>query len=281
MSLGKRKNRVPADMSGQVFGMLTVKGFDETSPKGQYKWICECECGRVVSKHRSDLKKNKHHNCGCISKELRSLAKRPDYVGKRFGSLTVISWDSSVNYKNKWLCKCDCGNITKKLTASLKDDSSCGCMNNLKTHGMSKTRPYSIWTAMKSRCNNEDDKHYEYYGGRGITYDPKWETFEGFWEDMAEGYLDDLTLDRIDPFGNYCKENCRWANRSEQSYNTRMQKNNTSGRTGVVQDKRDGRYYARIDFKGKTINLGSSLIFEEAVRLRENAEIKYFGYNKD
>lgn len=88
-----------------------------------------------------------------------------------------------------------------------------------KTHNMSNTRPYRIWQGMKTRCNNEKEPEYPRYGGKGITYDSKWEVFEGFWEDMQEGYSDDKTLDRINSKGNYEKYNCRWATYEEQNNN--------------------------------------------------------------
>ena len=36
---------------------------------------------------------------------------------------------------------------------------------------------------------------------------------------MKDGYADNLTLDRIDSNGNYCKDNCRWATPTEQQHN--------------------------------------------------------------
>ena len=61
---------------------------------------------------------------------------------------------------------------------------------------------------------------FEYYGGRGITICDKWLKFEGFYEDMHEGYADKLTIDRIDNDKGYFKENCRWATRKQQNRNT-------------------------------------------------------------
>ena len=78
---------------------------------------------------------------------------------------------------------------------------------------------YMSWRAMKTRCNNPNTQYFHVYGGRGITYDQHWESFENFLNDMGvrpEG----TTLDRIDNDGNYCKENCRWATVKEQNSNT-------------------------------------------------------------
>lgn len=80
---------------------------------------------------------------------------------------------------------------------------------------------YSSWYGMKQRCSNKNHRSYKDYGGRGITYDPYWESFANFQRDMQCGYKKGLTLDRIDTNDNYCKENCRWATRKEQNRNKR------------------------------------------------------------
>ena len=88
------------------------------------------------------------------------------------------------------------------------------------THGHSGKRYYDTWVQMLQRCNNPKNKKYPIYGGKGITVDPKWETFEGFWEDMGSTYEDGLTIDRIDSSKGYYKENCRWLTLSENSSQT-------------------------------------------------------------
>lgn len=78
---------------------------------------------------------------------------------------------------------------------------------------------YASWAAMKNRCNNPGSTHYSRYGGRGIAYDKNWETFEQFLVDMGKMPEANMELDRINNEDNYCKENCRWATRKEQTRN--------------------------------------------------------------
>ena len=134
---------------------------------------------------------------------------------------------------------------------------------------------------MKRRCRPDLKELYPYHAGKGITYDPKWETFEGFYEDMKEGYSDELSLDRIFGDKNYTKDNCRWTNLSVQGYNKGIDPNNTSGKTGVSFYSSQQMWSAEIHCNGKHIRLGMFSNFEDAVKAREAAEIKYYGWNKD
>ncbi len=84
----------------------------------------------------------------------------------------------------------------------------------------SRTSPtYRSWLSMRQRCVNEKSHNYGRYGGRGIVICSDWlESFPSFLKDMGERPKNH-TLDRIDPDGNYCKDNCRWAPTRVQALN--------------------------------------------------------------
>ena len=79
-----------------------------------------------------------------------------------------------------------------------------------------------IWRCMLMRCENEHCTTYARYGHYGIKVCPEWHDFETFkqWA-ISHGYADDLTIDRIDPDGNYEPDNCRWITASENSRRAR------------------------------------------------------------
>lgn len=151
-------------------------------------------------------------------------------------------------------CLCNCGNITTVPISRLKSGHtrSCGCLEaegNNYTHRMSNTRLYKIWKGIKTRCYNSNSKTYQYYGARGIKMCDEWANdFIPFYEwSMANGYTDELSIDRIDPDWHYCPENCRWITMQEQQRNKNntvyINYNNTEYTMGQLADYYGCRYY--------------------------------------
>ena len=119
--------------------------------------------------------------------------------------------------------------ITSSLTTGRV--KSCGCLAREKSsermkimrenQGKRDKRLSTIWMNMKNRCLNPNNNNYKNYGEKGITVCDEWKTsFENFyfWS-ISNGYEENLTLDRINPLGNYEPKNCRWATQKVQQNN--------------------------------------------------------------
>ena len=88
------------------------------------------------------------------------------------------------------------------------------------THGYSRTPTYNTWANMIGRCTNSNRPDYARYGGSGICVCERWLSFENFLHDMGEK-PEGLSIDRINPSGNYEPNNCRWATQEQQDNNKR------------------------------------------------------------
>jgi hypothetical protein len=100
---------------------------------------------------------------------------------------------------------------------------SCGCLQKERAggqpkHGGYKTRLAGIWYHMRYRCLTPTCNAWPRYGGRGIKLCKDWHEFVPFrdWA-LANGYADNLTIDRIDNNGNYEPSNCQWISRADNT----------------------------------------------------------------
>jgi hypothetical protein len=175
-----------------------------------------------------------HFNAGkTIANGKPSWAKRAQ-PGDQIGRLTVLR-EAEASYwsrfrKRRVVCLCACGKETVVCVSNLYDGhtQSCGCLlterlRDRGTHGETRTRLYRTWRNMLARCRNPRNTAYRYYGAMGVTVCEEWQHgFVAFrdWA-VAHGYAEHLTIDRIDPWGNYEPRNCRWATYLEQRHNQR------------------------------------------------------------
>ncbi len=187
-------------------------------------------------------------------REFLTLGSRGiDISGRVFGRLTVIGpvrrLYSSSGTVVIWLCVCACGTEKEIRGNDLRRgvQVSCGCHSaevssrRLKTHGQARTGrvtgEYKSWQDMRARCLNPKNSSFENYGGRGITVDARWDSYEAFIADMGSRPTPKHTLERIDVNKGYGPNNCRWATKTEQSKNTRRSRHVTyNGRTQIAAD---------------------------------------------
>lgn len=153
-------------------------------------------------------------------------------VGMKFGQLTVLEKASQTGARSPlWRCVCDCKTEKTIAAGHLKkgDTRSCGCLKKRiisagtkRTHGMTDSPEYNIWCGIKTRCNNQNNPAYRWYGARGITVCDRWmESFENFLADMGRRPTARHSVDRIENNLGYSADNCRWANPLEQAQNKR------------------------------------------------------------
>lgn len=201
------KTRVRAgqkDLTGQRFGRLVCLEPTEERSKngGGVIWRCRCDCGNECLSPSGQLLKGYKKSCGCLSHP-----PLKDYVGKRFGMLTIIEYAGKHNGMHRWKCRCDCGNETVVGQTLLQSGKtkSCGCLQT------------SVVKENLQLCE-----------GTSVTI--------------------------------------------LESLKNHKNSNNTSGYTGVYQNKKSGRWIAQIGFRGKMYYLGSYEKIEDAVRARKCGE---------
>lgn len=236
------------------------------------------------------------------------MAKFEDLTGRQFGRLTVLKrcedYISPSGYKTpQWLCQCNCENktIIKVTSKRLKKGTtqSCGCLAKEKL--------------VESNKIGHENK-YDLSGDYGVGYTAKGEEFwfdkEDYdliknycWGYDSNGYvrstqtnkkvirLHRLVMGVIDsnikvdhkthPPNNEHKKDNRKSNlrivtSSKNIMNSSLRSDNSSGCTGVSFHKKDQKWYATITINQNTIWLGEFTDFEDAVKIRKAAEIKYF-----
>lgn len=114
-----------SDLTGQRFGRLTaLYPTGETNASGSVIWHLRCDCGGEVDASQGQLVSGKRKSCGCLR-----YPPLKDFVGRRFGRLTVTAYAGKEAGMHRWRCRCDCGQETVVGQTLLQrgKTTSCGC----------------------------------------------------------------------------------------------------------------------------------------------------------
>lgn len=287
------------DLTGQQFGELTA-----IKPIRQNKipcWECQCSCGNTKIINAYYLQKGIMKHCGDYHKH-----PKIDLTGQRFNMLTVLHIDEESYERDlKWVCQCDCGNLTTTTTYRLTGGfrCSCGCasknikkrvrynsLKNLNRYDL--TGQYGIgWTSNKNTEFYFDLEDYE-----------KIKSYT--WRENRRGYIETSIYDKeehkthsvlmhrfilgltdsniiVDHIHHNKTDNrkseIRATTQANNAKNHAAQKNNLIGIAGVRFDEHINKFTASISTQGKRIHLGYFLTLEEAIQRRKQAEKEYFG----
>ena len=266
---------------GKTINDLTIK--ELTTLNNRPAFICSCKCGtnnKIIDAY--SVVTNRKTNCGIC--KLRSC------IGRTIGRLTVVAINEDTK---RCICNCSCG--TKDFEVKYSDISreyikSCGCIAKELKNKNEFIDDYVIGKTNKGDIfyfDKEDfDKISKYtwrlshngYMQTTITKRPMKKIIEMHSYIMNNDYKSGFVVDHINR--NKCdnrKTNLRIVNRNMNGFNISKQINNTSGKTGVSFNKKNNNYMAYICCKNKRIYLGSFYNYDDAVKARAAAELKYFG----
>lgn len=262
------------DITGQKFGLLTAVRPVRSEPKAGVIWLCRCDCGGEKEVPLSRLTRGLTQSCGCLARE---HTRCKDITGQRFGRLVAKEFRYyNEKHQDCWLFQCDCGQEKVLPAANVKwgNTRSCGCKYREHAESLKRQditgqrfdrlvalcptaeRDAAGATVWKCQCDCGKTAFYSINllnSGRihscGCVYKETRPECYTYRRDLVEGTeLSALVVSKG------------------------LRSNNTSGCTGVYQEKKKGRWLAYIDFQRKRYFLGSYPEREQAVRARKAAE---------
>lgn len=221
--------------------------------------------------------------------------------GDVFNRLTILGVDESSKEKipSKWKyrCQCSCGAVVSVIKKDICNNhtQSCGCLqreqasktntkvNRIKTEGkltkifFYNSDNYTIidtfdYELVKDLCWGESSDHYaKAYRKAPVSENIRLHRL--LMSPDRQHEVDHKNNDRLDNR----RSNLRICTRKDNSRNISLRSDNTSGNIGVSFIKCVNRYEANIMVNGKHIYIGRYKNIDDAVKARQDAEIKYFG----
>lgn len=119
------KKYSPIKVGDYINNKKILKKLKNNTSNGSFNWLCQCDCGNIFISSTNEIHRNK--KCQKCKKYGENL------IGQKFGKLTVIKKEISLNGNQRWLCQCECGGLIVKTTGNLKNEGEiqgCGCLKS-------------------------------------------------------------------------------------------------------------------------------------------------------
>lgn len=249
---------------GYRVGVLEVIASTSERKNGYTVWNCRCDCGGERMLDTRTLQRGTIRDCGCQTKVPPGAS---DLTGRRFGRLVAVTpTDRREHGCVVWRCLCDCNNVVYVSTHQLicGYTKSCGCWGHPplkdfigKRFGHLEVIGYEGKRAGMHRWKCKCDCGNETVVGQTLLQTGKTKSCGCLQKTQI---LENLNL--VDGTSVTILEATK----------NRLWSSNSSGYTGVYQDKKTGKYIAQITFKRKKYHLGSYESLNDAVKARKCGE---------
>lgn len=230
-----------------------------------------------------------------------------DLIGQKFNRLTITKkTQKPLNRKYSgtfWLCICDCGNEKILSTGEIKSGNtkSCGCLNieRIINYNKENKKKYNVYDLTGEYGIGYTSKNEEFYfdledydkikdyswhlDNKGYVINSKNEKQKICFHRLVMNCEDNLIVDHKNGHksrNNNRKNNLRICSHKENAWNRKIVSNNKSGQNGVCFSKKEAKWKSSITVNKKKISLGSFNNLEDAIKIRQKAEIEYYGEYK-
>jgi hypothetical protein len=235
------------DKTGMKFGRVTVIERDGNRGgmigKGPVMWKCRCDCGEICRISTGDLTNGRQKGCRSCGKQAQAnkVAKTNKFVIKE----NIVYLDISTNKNHDTWTLLDRDDFGKIYAINRKVYAKAGRGGAIYAY----VKPLNDKTRSLHRLIMSCKDHEQVDHINGNTLDNR-------------------------------KSNLRICTQSENNRNARLNRNNTTGCSGVGWHKRYQKYYVRIKENGKEKSLGYYSDLADAIKVRKIAEKKN-GYHQN
>lgn len=161
------------------------------------------------------------------------MVRKVIHAGEKFNRWTATDYiEHRKNTKGislifqRFICDCGTEQMIRIGSVISNNSKSCGCLKRRNDQSHNK-RLRNIWHQIIRRCTNPKSNRYKNYALRGITICDEWALDYKSFETWAlnNGYVEPLTIERIDNDKGYYPENCTWIPLGQQALNRTTTKN--------------------------------------------------------